>query len=79
MKDHWNVLYQVSAFYADRIPKMATTAGHRLTLDPRRSLKCEEFTDDGRQVMAIVHFGPGELKSLNVGNWKFTDKDNYCG
>jgi len=29
--------------------------------------------------MAIVHFGPGELKSLNVGNWKFTDKDNYCG
>jgi hypothetical protein len=34
MKDHWNVLYQVSVFYADRKSKMATTAGHRLTLDP---------------------------------------------
>jgi hypothetical protein len=88
MNDHWNVLYQVSVFYADRKSKMATIAGHRLTLDPmgkcsnaffsettwtietklhrndhwRRSLKCEKFTDDrqqttddGRQVMAIVH------------------------
>ena len=34
MNDHWNVLYQVSVFYADRKSKMATTAGHRLTLDP---------------------------------------------
>jgi hypothetical protein len=33
MKDHWNVLYQVSVFYADRKSKMATTAGHRLTLE----------------------------------------------
>ena len=33
-KDHWNVLYQVTVFYADRKSKMATTAGHRLTLDP---------------------------------------------
>ena len=31
---HWNVLYQVSVFYVDRKSKMATTAGHRLTLDP---------------------------------------------
>jgi hypothetical protein len=31
MKDHWNVLYQFSVFYADRKFKMATTAGHRLT------------------------------------------------
>ena len=34
MNDHWNVLYQVTVFYADRKSKMATTAGHRLTLDP---------------------------------------------
>jgi hypothetical protein len=34
MNDHWKVLYQVTAFYADRKSKMAATAGHRLTLDP---------------------------------------------
>jgi hypothetical protein len=34
MEDHWNVLYQVSVFYVDWKSKMATTAGHRLTLDP---------------------------------------------
>jgi hypothetical protein len=31
--DHWNVLYKVCAFYVDRKSKMATTAGHRITLD----------------------------------------------
>jgi hypothetical protein len=30
--DHWKVLYNVSVFYADRKFKMATTAGHKLTL-----------------------------------------------
>jgi hypothetical protein len=34
MNDHWNVLYQISVFYADRKSKMATIAGHRLTLEP---------------------------------------------
>ena len=34
MKDHWNVLYPVPVFDADRKSKMAATAGHRLTLDP---------------------------------------------
>jgi hypothetical protein len=33
MNDHWNVLYQVTVFYADRKSKMAAIAGHRLTLD----------------------------------------------
>jgi hypothetical protein len=28
MNDHWNVLYQVSVFYADRKSKMAAIAGH---------------------------------------------------
>jgi hypothetical protein len=32
--DHWNVLYQVSVFFADWKAKMAAIAGHRLTLDP---------------------------------------------
>ena len=39
MNDHWNVLYQVSVFYADQKSKMATTAGHKLTLDPMWNLK----------------------------------------
>jgi hypothetical protein len=34
MNDHWNVLYQVSVFFADWKSKMAAIAGHRLTLDP---------------------------------------------
>ena len=34
MIDHWNVLYQVSVFYADRKSKMTATTGHRLTWDP---------------------------------------------
>jgi hypothetical protein len=32
--DHWKALYKFSVFYADRKSKMATTAEHRLTLDP---------------------------------------------
>ena len=34
MNNHWNVLYPVTIFYADRKSKMAATAIHRLTLDP---------------------------------------------
>jgi hypothetical protein len=32
--DHWKVLYKFYVFYADQKSKMATTAIHRLTLDP---------------------------------------------
>jgi hypothetical protein len=32
--DHWNVLYQVSVFFADWKSKMAAIAIHRLTLSP---------------------------------------------
>jgi len=32
-----------------------------------RRLKCEKFTDDGRQVMATVHISFGELKMHNSG------------
>ena len=34
MNVHWKVLYKFYVFYADRKSKMATTAIHRLTLDP---------------------------------------------
>jgi hypothetical protein len=33
MNYHWNVLYQVSVFYADQKSKMATIAGHECLLD----------------------------------------------
>jgi hypothetical protein len=33
--DHWKVLYKVSVSYADRKSKMAASAGHRLTQDPK--------------------------------------------
>jgi hypothetical protein len=56
MNDHWNVLYQVTVFYADRKSKMAAITGHRLTLDPmgKCSNKRLQTTDDGRQVMASL-------------------------
>jgi hypothetical protein len=34
MNDHWKVLYKFTVFCGDRKSKMATTAGHILTLDP---------------------------------------------
>jgi hypothetical protein len=47
MNDHWNVLYQVSVFYADRKSKMAAIAGHRLTLDPMgKGTKNRNFVED---------------------------------
>ena len=39
--DHCKVLYKVYVYYVDRKSKMATTAGHRLTLDPYgKMFKC---------------------------------------
>ena len=52
MNDHWNVLYQVTVFYADRISKMATTAGHRLTLDTMG--KCECSLDGPLQTLRFL-------------------------
>jgi hypothetical protein len=37
--DHWKVLYKIHVFYVDRKSKMAATAIHRLTLNPRSVLK----------------------------------------
>jgi hypothetical protein len=42
--DHWKFLYKVSVFYADRKSKMAATAIHRLTLDPKtKSCRSRHF------------------------------------
>jgi hypothetical protein len=37
---HWKVLYKVTVLYVDQKSKMATTAGHRLTLDLSHKVQC---------------------------------------
>jgi IS1 family transposase len=44
MKDHWNVLYQATVFYADRKSKMVAIAGHRLTLAAILNIRLERKT-----------------------------------
>jgi hypothetical protein len=41
--DHWKILYKLSVFYADQKSKMATTAGHRLTLNRPSGFREEAF------------------------------------
>ena len=55
MNDHWNVLYQVSAFYADRKSMMAATAGHRLTLDPMGKCSNAFFTETINMIKAKLY------------------------
>jgi hypothetical protein len=55
MNDHWNVLYQVSVFYADRKSKMATTTGHRLTLDPMRKYSNAFFSETTNTIKAKLY------------------------
>jgi hypothetical protein len=52
MNDHWNVLYQVSVFYVDRKSKMATSAGHRLTLDPMGKFSNAFFSETKNMIKA---------------------------
>jgi hypothetical protein len=49
--DHWKlkILYKVSVFYADPKSKMATTAGHRLTLDPMGKCSNAFFSETTNQ------------------------------
>jgi hypothetical protein len=44
--DHWKFLYKVSVFYADRKSKMATIAGHRLTLNPMGKYSKSGFREE---------------------------------
>ena len=55
MNDHWNVLYQVSVFYADRKSKMAATAGHRLTLDPMGKCSNAFFSETTNMIKAKLY------------------------
>jgi hypothetical protein len=69
MNDHWNVLYQVSVFYADRKSKMATTAGPRLTLDPM-----------GKSMIIPLQFGFSQFISFREEDlWNFSQSEHIIG
>ena len=53
--DHWKVLYKVFVFYADRKSKMATTAGHRLTLDPMGKCSNAFFSETTNMIKAKLY------------------------
>jgi hypothetical protein len=55
MNDHWNVLCQFSVFCADRKSKMATTAGHRLTLDPMGKFSNAFFSETTNMTKAKLY------------------------
>ena len=55
MNDHWNVLYQVTVFYADRKSKMAAIAGHRLTLDPIGKCSNAFFSETTNMIKAKLY------------------------
>jgi hypothetical protein len=60
MNDHWNVLFQLSVFYADGKSKMATTAGHtkcRLTLDPMGKFSNTFFSETTNMIKAKLYMG----------------------
>jgi hypothetical protein len=55
MNDHWNVLYQVSVFYADWNSKMTTIAGHKLTLDPMGKCSNAFFSETTNMIKAKLY------------------------
>ena len=55
MNDHWNVLYQVSVFFADWKSKMAAIAGHRLTLDPMGKCSNAFFSETTNMIKAKLY------------------------
>ena len=57
MNDHWNVLCQVTVFYADRKSKVATIAGHRLhvTLDPMGKCSNAFFSETTNMIKAKLY------------------------
>jgi hypothetical protein len=65
MNDHWNVLYQVTVFYADWKCKMATIAGHRLTLHPMG--KCSNaFSETTNMIKAKLYMNVHWLVLYNL-------------
>ena len=55
MNNHWNVLYQVTVFDADRKSKMAAIAGHRLTLDPMGNCSNAFFSETTNMIKAKLY------------------------
>ena len=55
MNVHWMVLYKVYVFYADMKSKMATTAGHRLTLDPMGKCSNAFFSETTNMIKAKLY------------------------
>jgi hypothetical protein len=53
--DHWKVLYKFYVFYADRKSKMATTTGHRLTLDPMGKCSNVFFSETANMIKAKLY------------------------
>ena len=53
--DHWKVLYKISVFYADWKSKMAATAGHRLTLDPKGKYSNAFFSETTNMIKAKLY------------------------
>ena len=55
MNVHWMVLYKVCVFYADQKSKMATTAIHRLTLDPMGKCSNAFFSETTNIIKAKLY------------------------
>jgi hypothetical protein len=55
LNDHWKVLYKVFVFYADRKSKMASAAGHRLTLDPMGKCSNAFFSETTNMIKAKLY------------------------
>ena len=53
--DHWKVLYKVSVLYADQKSKMATAAGHKLTLDPMGKCSNAFFSETTNMIKAKLY------------------------
>ena len=53
--DHWKVLYKAPVFYADWKSKMATTAGHKLTLDPMGKCSNAFFSETTNMIKAKLY------------------------
>ena len=53
--DHWKVLYKVCVFYVDQKSKMATTAIHRLTLDPMGKCSNAFFSETTNMIKAKLY------------------------
>ena len=53
--DHWKVLYKFYVFYADRKSRMAATAIHRLTLDPKGKCSNAFFSETTNMIKAKLY------------------------